>query len=195
MKQLLIFTFYTSNDYNSKSIKISLFIFSFALSYTINALFFDDTLMHKIYEDQGSFNFIYQIPILLYSSIISSSLNRIIHYLSLSQNDILEIKYEKKNKTYRSIKILKCLNIKFILFYILSLLFLIFFWFYLSCFCAVYKNTQLYLIKDTLISYGLSLLYPFLINLLPGIFRIPSLKANKKDKEFLYKISRFLQII
>ena len=195
MKQLLIFTFYTSNDYNSKSIKISLFIFSFALSYTINALFFDDTLMHKIYEDQGSFNFIYQIPILLYSSMISSFINIIIHYLSLSQNDILEIKYEKKNKAYRSIKILKCLNIKFILFYILSLLFLIFFWYYLSCFCAVYKNTQLYLIKDTLISYGLSLLYPFLINLLPGIFRISSLKAIKRDKHFIYKISRILQLI
>ena len=151
--------------------------------------------MHKIYEDQGSFNFIYQIPILLYSSIISSSLNRIIHYLSLSQNDILEIKYEKQNKKDKSIKILKCLNIKFILFYILSLLFLIFFWFYLSCFCAVYKNTQLYLIKDTLISYGLSLLYPFLINLLPGIFRISSLKAIKRDKHFIYKISRILQLI
>ena len=55
MKHLLIFIFYTSNDYNSKAIKISLFLFSFALSYTINTLFFDDNLIHKIYEDQGCF--------------------------------------------------------------------------------------------------------------------------------------------
>ncbi len=61
-KHLLIFSFYTNNDYNSKSIKISLFFFSFALHYTVNALFFSDSTMHQIYEDKGYFNFIYQIP-------------------------------------------------------------------------------------------------------------------------------------
>ena len=62
MKYSSIFTFYTSNDYNSKSIKISLFLFIFSLYFTINALFFSDSTMHKIYIDKGSFNFIYQIP-------------------------------------------------------------------------------------------------------------------------------------
>ena len=39
---LLIFSFITNNDYNLMIIKICLFFFSFALYYTINALFFDD---------------------------------------------------------------------------------------------------------------------------------------------------------
>ena len=62
-------------------------------------------------------------------------------------------------------------------------------------FGAVYKNTQYQLIKDTLISFGLSLVYPFGINLIPGIFRIPALSNIKKNKNSLYKFSKFLQII
>ena len=49
--------------------------------------------------------------------------------------------------------------------------------------------------KDTLISYGLSMLYPFAIYLAPGIFRIPALRAQKKDKEIMYKFSKILQLI
>ena len=75
------------------------------------------------------------------------------------------------------------------------LLFLLLFWYYLACFCAVYVNTQYYLIKDTAISFCLSLLYPFGLNLLPGFFRIPALKAKKKNKETLYKISLLIALI
>ena len=61
MRYLLVFTF-SSNDYNSKSIKIILFLFIFSLYFTINSLFFRDSTMYKIYIDKRSFNFIYQIP-------------------------------------------------------------------------------------------------------------------------------------
>ena len=72
IKQILIFTFYTNNDYNSKMIKICLFLFSFALYFTVNALFYGDSTMHKIYEEKGNVNFIYYIPQILYSTIISA---------------------------------------------------------------------------------------------------------------------------
>ena len=83
--------------------------------------------------------------------------------------------------------------IKLIIFFILIFIFLILFWYYLICFCGVYKNTQIHVIKDTLISFGLSLMYPFILNLLPGLFRIPSLK--KKNRECLFKVSLLIQII
>ena len=194
-KQLIIFTFYTSDDYNSKIIKMSLFLFSFSLYYTINALFFDDSTMHKIYEDEGSYNFIYQIPHILYSTIISSVITILIKYLSLSEKNILEIKHEKENLIQKACKIKKCISIKITFFFILNFLFLIFFWYYLGCFCAVYKNTQIHLIEDTLISFIISLLYPLGLNLLPGIFRISSLNAKNKDKILMYNFSRILQII
>ena len=77
----------------------------------------------------------------------------------------------------------------------ISFLFLAFFWLYLSCFGVIYKNTQVYLLKDTLISFGLSLIYPFFIYLLPGVFRILSLRDKNSKKECLYKISKIIQSI
>ena len=61
-----MFSFSFFNDYNSKIIKIFLFFFSFSLDLTVNALFFTDDTMHKIYQDKGKFNFLYQIPQILY---------------------------------------------------------------------------------------------------------------------------------
>ena len=194
-KQLIIFTFFPTTDYNSKIIKICLFLFSFVLYYTVNAQFFNDSAIHKIYQDKGTYNFIYNIPQILYSTIISSVINFIVKSFSLSEKNVLAI---KKRKTIEEIeikfhKVLKCLVIKFILFFIICFLFLLLFWYYLACFCAVYKNTQYYLMKDTAMSFCLSLLYPFGLNLIPGLFRIPSLKKN--NREFLYKISKIIQLI
>ena len=151
--------------------------------------------MHKILIDKGSFNFIYQIPQILYSSIISGVINSIITFLSLSEKSIIEL---KKNSfiTENKVKdLIKCLKIKFILFFIIDYSLLLLFWYYLSCFCAVYKNTQVHLIKDTLICFGLSLIYPLLLYLLPGVFRIMSLRAKNANRECLYKLSKILQLI
>ena len=192
-KQILIFTFYTSNDYNSKEIKICLFFFSFALYFTVNALFFNDSTMHEIYENNGQFNFIYQLPQIIYSTIISSIINIFATFLSLSEKNILSLKNQKSIIEQK--KVINRLIIKFIFFFIWIYILLILFWYYISCFCAVYINTQIHLLKNTLISYVLYLLYPLGLCLIPGIFRIPSLTAAKKDKECLYKFSRFLQMI
>ena len=61
-----MFSFSSFNDYNSKIVKMLLFFFSFSLDLTINALFFTDDTMHKIYQDKGQFNFLYQIPQILH---------------------------------------------------------------------------------------------------------------------------------
>ena len=121
--------------------------------------------MHKIYEDNGIFNFIYQINQIIYSSIISFAITELIKYLSLTEKNIIKIKNEKNINNLDKIAMneLNCIRKKFIIFFIISFLFLIFFWYYLGCFGAVYKNTQFHLIKDTLFSFGLSLAYPLLL--------------------------------
>ena len=193
IKHLIIFTFYTHNDYNSIIIKICLLFFSFSLYYSVNALFFSDSTMHKIYEDEGIFNIIYQLPHILYSSIICSVINNMLKYLSLSEKNVIEIKMVKINIQQKIRNTMKCLKLKFVLFFSLSLFFLSIFWYYLANFCAVFKNTQLYLIKDVLISFTLTLVYPFLLCLLPGLLRIPSLRDSKKEREVMYKISVIIQ--
>ena len=161
----------------------------------MNALFFNDSTMHKILEDNGKFNFIYQIRQIIYSSLICNIINIIVTYLSLSENSIISLKKDSNNIKGKIAYLLKCLKIKFFFFYLLVFLFLLLFWYYISCFCAVYKNTQIHLIKDLLSSFGFSLLYPFGLSLFPGIFRIPSLKSQKNNKECIYKLSKIIQII
>ena len=196
-KQLILFTFLPANDYNLLSLKISLFILSFSLYFTINGFFFSDDTMHKIHEDKGGYSVICRIPQILYSSLISAVINMLLKMLSLSEKNILMIKQLKDVnlalKEKRSIEI--CLTIKFNIFFILSTLLLSFFWYFISCFCAVYSNTQIILIKDTLISFGLSMLYPFGLNLLPGFFRLPALRTKNKDKKCLYNISKLVALI
>ena len=117
-------------------------------------------------------------------------------YTALTESNVLEIKHEKeiKDLKIKKEKIYKILNMKFLFFFIISCLMLSGFFYYLACFCAIYKNTQIHLIKDSLISFGLSLLYPFLIYLIPGIFRIASLNNKKNDREALYKFSKIFEI-
>ena len=192
-KHLLFFSFYPNKDYNSKIIKICLFFYSFSLFYFINALFFTDETMHKIYEDKGIFNFIYSIPQIIYSSLISGIINALIRFLSLIEKDVLKI---KKEKNYPEMKknlseIEKGIKIKLILFFILGFIFLIIFWYYLATFGAIYKNTQLYLLRDTLISFTFSLIYPFIIYFIPCFLRISILK----NPECFYKLSTIIQLI
>ena len=196
-KNLILFSFFINYDNNLKIIKISAFLLSFSLTYAINALFFNDSTMHKIYIDKGKFDFLYQIPQIIYSTIITNIISFIINFLSLSEKDIFDIKNTtKKNEIKNEFdKLIIKINKRIILYFIIDFLLLIFSWLYLSCFCAVYKNTQVHLIKDTLISFLISLIYPMFICLLPGIFRIPAIKAKKKDKKVLYIISKLIQII
>ena len=194
-KQLLIFSFYPNKDYNSRIIKIFLFFYFFSSNLAINALFFTDNTMHKIYIDSGSFNLYYQLPQIIYSSLISGIINTLIKFLSLSSKTVTQIKTMKINEKDNSDKnIINKMKIKLGFFFVISFILLLGFWYYISCFCAVYENTQIHLIKDSVISFGLSLIYPFFINLIPVLFRIPALKAKKGDKECLYKFSNILAI-
>ena len=192
-KHLLIFSFFPMRDYNSKSIKVDLFFIQFGINLVVNALFFNDGTIHKIYEEEGHFNFLYQLPQIIYSSLISGLINTILNLLSLTGENIIKIKHLKNDLKKKSDEILKAIENKIIFYFILSYILLIFFWYYIGCFCAIYRNTQIHLIKDTILSFGTSFVTPFFINLLPGIFRIPSFKKNKMEN--MYKFSRILQAL
>ena len=121
----------------------------------------------------------------------------IIKYLSLSENEVIKIKMEKKLKSLdlKFKKLFQILKIKFALFFIVSFLFLLAFGYYNICFCGIYVNTQFHLIIDSLIGFGLSFVYPFGIYIFPGILRIKALHAKKQDKEYIYKFSQLIQDI
>ena len=115
----------------------------------------------------------------------------------MTDKDILEVKKQKnrENALKRKEEKLKCMKIKFSIFFILIFILLVAFWYYLTCFNAIYKNTQVYLIENTFISFGFSLSYPFIINIFPSMMRMISLHSDNKDQDFLYKLSKIIQII
>ena len=196
-KHAFIFTFCNNNDYNLKIIKIDLFLFNFALFYIINALFFNDDTMHKIYKNKGNFDIIGQLPQIIYSTIISSLFGFILEMLALTEDTILQLKKIRIKNVLNKIfvNLVKKIKIKLLLYFIVIIIFLIFFWYYLSMFCAIYINTQIHLIKDTLLSFVLSFIEPLAIYLIPGIFRIPTLSKQRKNMSYLYRFSVFLQNI
>ena len=172
-----------------------IFFIGFAIEYTVNGLFYNDDTMHKIYESKGEFDFAYQLPIIVYSTLISMILNTPLNFLALSNDAIISFKQDnpKNNLKSKTKNLANMLTIKFIIYFIISSLFLLFFWYYISMFDVIYKNTQIHLLKDTVTSFGLSLIIPFGIYLLPGLFRILSLSNSGKKRECLYNFSKFLQ--
>ena len=193
-KQLIIFTFFSKKDYNIRIIKISLFLISISIYFTVNSLFFIDENIHKIHEGHGIFNFLYQLPQIIYSSLISIVCNLFINSLALSENTLLKVK-KSKNKNLlisESLNLYICLRKKMYIFFIIGFIMLSFFWYFISGFCAVYKNTQIIYLKNCSISFCLSMLYPFALSLFPGLFRIPSLKS--KRKKYLYIIGNIISL-
>ena len=80
------------------------------MHYTANALFFDESNLHRICEGKGKFNFAFQAPKIVISAIISTFILRLIlQFLVLTDKDILTVKNQQTKAL--AIKYLK--NIKF----------------------------------------------------------------------------------
>ena len=85
--------------------------------------------MHKIYIDKGSYNFIYQLPQIIYTTSISGILNAFIKYLGFSEKNILKLKEgDIKDINKRETESKKTLKIKFLFFYIINFIILISFY-------------------------------------------------------------------
>ena len=181
--------------------------------------------MHQIIEDEGDYNILYQLPYITYSAIISTAILRImLSGLVLTEKGVLEVKNEltKFSAEEKKKKVLRCCIIKFSIFFALNLILLVAFWYYVTCFNALYENTQIDLIINSVISFAISLIYPFVINIIPAVFRLDSLKGNKnenektkgkkkinkkkskkienkpkinKEGEYVYKVSKWLQVL
>ena len=189
-EHIIIFTFFNCNDYNITYIKFARFILLFVSDMTMNVFFFSDESMHKIFLNYGKFNFVQQIPQIIYTTIIAQLLEVFLCYLSLTDKHIYQMKKMSKTIDVKDIiKILKCIKIKLIIFFIFSFICYIFYWFTITSFCAVYGNTQTTFIKDSLLSFLLSILNPLVIYLIPAALRTILLKNENRNLKCIYKLS------
>ena len=159
-KQIFIFSMFNFDDNNSNIIRKYILFLSFVLHYSINAFFFNDSNMHQIFLDNGNYNISYQIPYIFISAVLSTvSLRIMVSTLVLTDKSIYEIKCQPNLMKANELKekALKKIIIKFSIFFGLNLALLVIVWYYLSCWNAVYENTKVYLIKNTLPYFSLSL--------------------------------------
>ena len=192
-EHLIIFTFFNRYDYNIFSIKLSKLFLAICTDMAFNVFFFSDESMHNIYITGGKYDYIGQLAQMIYSTIISQILQIILNYLSMTDivyYQIKEILKEKNIEKKKYLFLIKCIKYKIIIFYSFSFLLLLFFWYFISAFCAVYENTQKIFITDSISSFIMGLIYPFVLYLIPAGLRNISLKAKeKKNLKYLYFIS------
>jgi hypothetical protein len=196
-KHPIFFTFCLLKDYNLLIIKICLFLLSITIYFGINALFFNNTLIHTIYLNEGKYNLVSVLPRIIISFAISHIINIILRICFLSERELYSIEKQKTllEAKRKSKKVLRFFSIKYFIFFIFSIIYLILLWYYLASFCAIFQNSQVFLLLNTIISYGISLIYPFIINLIPGILRIYSLNDINRNRYCIYMLSIIIQII
>ena len=208
-KQLIMFSFFDFNSYNSPIIKKTIFFLSFIYHYGFNAFFFTDEILDTIFEEEGKYNPLVLVPLAVYSAMITTVfIKLLVDFLVLTEKQVLRIKNEETEEKANDKKkrLLKITIIKLCIFFSINIILLIFFWFYLTCFNAVYPNTQIFLVINTAISFVISNIIPLIYNLIPAFIRndiltnknIKKMKSKKKsseftDAEYVYSIGLFLQ--
>ena len=188
-KHLIMFTFFSGNDYNILYIKLDRFVFLISTYMALNVFFFSDETMHKTFIDYGKYDFLQQIPQIIISTIASQIIDILSCYLGLTGKDFYEIKKLKESSMHKINNIIKCIKIKNICFFVFTFLLFAFYWYAIACFCSVYENTQGAFIKDSVLSFIFGLLYPLILYIIIAVFRVISLKSKK---ETLYSLVKFL---
>ena len=194
-KQIFIFTFYTSNDHNLRVVKIALFILFISFYFAFTALFFNDKIMREIYTYKGNTNAAIHVPNIILSTFCCIIMNFIVRFVSLSERDISKITQEKNPEKRKALaeKTRRALKIKLIILFVISGLLIALCWYYVSAFCAVFKNSQGPYFTNLLIAFVVCNIWPCVTSLIPPFFRKKSL--HDSDSPCMYRFSQIIAYI
>ena len=97
-------------------------------------------------------------------------------------------KYEKKKLKTLIKELIEIFKKKVYISFLIMIFVLFIMWYYISAFCAVYKNSQLTFFVNIIISFGYSNVIPFIYCLLPTIFRQEAVKEQSRMPFLIGKI-------
>ena len=184
------------DDFNIFTVKLGLLFMTFPINLTFNIFFFTNKKMKINYANamKDISLFWSNIANSVYSSILSNALLIILKFICLSHNSIRSLKKIKDVNLAqkKSEGVLRCIKARIIIYYILSFIFLIIFGYYILCFCSVFENTQIELVRSTFTSWLISLFYPFIICFFTSIIRALSFKCNSQCLHFVKRIMQML---
>jgi hypothetical protein len=194
--QIILGTFCTESYLNLFVIKLSFFVFTFQISFFLNAFFYTDEYISNAYHNDGALDFISGLPKSIYSFVATLVTTNLLRMLSNSRTELKKLIREKrKHKNYIyliNIK-LKKLRKKLIAYFIFVFTLGLVFFYYVSAFCAVYKYSQKYWFLGCLQSFGIDSAVAIIICIFIALFRYISIKRKIKYFYFLANfISTFL---
>ena len=181
--QIILGTFCTDNHLDLFVIKLSFLVFTFQISFFLNALFYTDEYISDAYHNDGVLDFFSGLPKCIYSFIATLITTNLLRMLSSSKNELIKvIRSNTKFSNFKSlinIK-LKKLRIKLIIYFILLFALESLFLYYVTVFCAVYRNSQKYWFLGCLQSFGIDFLTAFAGCIFLSLFRYISIKKHIK---------------
>ena len=156
--QIILGTFCTDNYLNLFGIKFNCFIFTFQISFFLNAFFYTDEYISDAYHNDGVLDFITGLPKAVYSFVATLITTNLLRMLSNSKSELKKIIREKRgDKDYIyiiDIKLRKLRN-KLIVYFIFVISLGLLFLYYVTSFCSVYRNSQKYWFMGCLESFGM----------------------------------------
>jgi hypothetical protein len=193
---IILNVFFRHNDYNLFTVKLGLLFMTFPINLTFNIFFYTNKNIKLNYEQalNDLSGFWSNIANTVYSSLLSSTLLIMLKFICLTHNSVRvlrkfrDVEFARK----KSVCVLRCIKIRVVIYYILSFAFLSIFGYYVLCFCAIFENTQKQLVKSTLTSWLISLIYPLIICFVTSIFRSLAFKCNNRILYFIKTMMQFL---
>ena len=194
--QIILGTFCKDNNLDLFAIKVSFLVFTFQISFFLNAFFYTDEYISDAYHNDGVLDFFSGLPKSIYSLIATLIITNLLSMLSSSKNELIRlIKRIRQYNDYERIinKKLTKLRNKLIIYFILVFLFSSFFLYYVSLFCIIYKFSQKYWFLGCLESFGADSLIALIICIFLALLRYISIKKHIKCSYIIVKIiSSFL---
>ena len=200
-KENILSTFFLESPLELKSIKLIIFIFIYSCDLALNTLFYFSENISDKYNYKGDnifwFNFMNNLTISFISFIISFIIVASLQYFIDSKDNIENVFREqekrlKKNKKMKInnkmkiimleqiIKINKKLKCKLLLFILVEFIIMLFYYYFVTAFCEVYKETQISWLFDSFISFLISFPVEFLMALVISIAYKISIKKRIK---------------
>ena len=193
--QINLGTFCTEIKLNLFVIKLSFLVYTFEISFFLNAFFYSDKYISDAYHNNGILNFVSGLPKSIYSSIFSSVITILLSMLSNSENEFRKLMKEKNsNKDYEKLvddKLNKFRN-KLIFYYILIFSLNISFIYFVSAFCAVYRYSQKYLLFGFFESFAINFFVANIVCIFISLFRYMSIQKRMKYFHTFSNVIKYL---
>ena len=133
------------------------------------------------------------VPNIILSSLCSFIASLIVRYICLSERAISKVVALRNDGERQKLleKMKRCAAIKIYALFICSTVLTILCWYYVSAFCAVFKNSQKHYLINTLVAFIVCNLWPVVTTWIPTVMRK---KAIENRNNTLYRASQIVAI-